>query len=408
MSINSKILLSLIYFAAVAFIGSFMRLMFVIPVNLLDYQNILHSHSHFAVLGWVFNALFISILYAYLPEKMNSAKFNLLFWFFQLSIIGMLITFALKGYYWLSIAFSTMHILLSYCFIVFIFSELRKIRTEILSLKFIYGGLFFLFLSTLGPWALVFVVMNGLSGTDLYKQAIYFYLHFQYNGWFIFSITGLWLWYFEKLGAKFNEKTSHSAFNLLFYSNITGYSLSLLGFKMPNYVWALAFISALIQLFGARKLYQLFFANEVSVFSKGGKPAQFLFRFSFLALLIKYILQLISSLPEAGAPAFLSREVTIGFIHLVMLGVVSIGIIGWLGGNELLDLESFYAKTGIRIFLLSFVITEFLLFYPALVIWFQVGGITLYTNLLFSLTVLMLLGTIMIAASKYKEIRSAG
>ncbi len=91
-----------------------------------------------------------------------------------------------------------------------------------------------------------------------------------------------------------------------------------------------------MQLAGVSYLYKILFANEVKVFHCEKGLPQILFRFSFFALLIKYLLQLISALPKIGEAAFLNREVTIGFIHLVMLGVISAGIIGWLTGNGLL------------------------------------------------------------------------
>lgn len=368
-------------------------MIFVYPVELLIFQNILHSHSHFAVLGWVYNALFLAILYAYLPEKVDSKKYNILFWLTQVSIVGMLFTFAWQGYAALSIAFSTMHILLSYAFILFVVRDLRSIKTESLSLKFIYGGLFFLFLSSLGPWGLVAVVMNGMAGTDLYKQVIYFYLHFQYNGWFVFSLIGLWLRYFEKLGAVFNSKLSSSAFNLLFYSNAAGYSLSLLGFKIPSWIWIIALSSAAVQMLGARKLYKLLFVNEVKVFLKGSIWVQRLFRFSFLCLFLKFNMQLLSSIPELGIPAFISREVTIGYLHLVMLGVVTVGLLGWLAGNELISLNSKLGRVGLSALIAGFLLSEVILFYPALVIWFGVSGIPYFTYYLFYLSGVMMVGT---------------
>lgn len=380
-------------------------MVFVYPVELLIFQNILHSHSHFAVLGWVYNGLYLGILYAYLPDKVNSKKYNILFWLTQVSIIGMLFTFAWQGYAAFSITFSTMHILLSYAFIFFVIKDLKQTKAESISLKFIYGGLFFLFLSSFGPWGLVAVVISGLAGTDLYKQVIYFYLHFQYNGWFVFSLIGLWLRFFEKNGAVFNNRLSGSAFNLLFYSNVAGYTLSLLGFRIPSWIWFIAFLSAAVQLFGARSLYRLLFANEIKVFINGDTWVQRLFRLSFLCLFIKYIMQMLSALPELGTPAFISREVTIGFLHLVMLGVVTIGLLGWLAGNELISFKKYVSRIGLSAFITGFLLSEIILFYPALVIWFGVSGIPYFTYYLFYLAVLMLFGTLMIFSANVRTLK---
>jgi len=376
---------------------------FVFPIELLNFENTLHSHSHFAILGWLYNALYIAIVYTYVKDPAKQKKYNILFWITQVSIIGMLFTFAWQGYAAYSITFSTMHIFCSYAFIFFVLKDISGIKHETLSLKFIYGALFFLFLSSLGPWGLVVVVIQGSAGTDLYKQIIYFYLHFQYNGWFIFALIGLWLKYYETKGAKFNERTASSAFNILFYTNVAAYTLSLLGFKLPAYVYWLAIITAFVQLVGLRYLYKLLFANEIKVFHDKNNITHSLFRFSFFALFIKYLLQLVSALPGVGDAAFLSREVTIGFIHLVMLGVISAGMLGWFAGFDLINAGSKWFKYGVYLFLASFTLSEVLLFYPALVIWFKISGIANYAMYMFVLSGGMLAGTIAMFFSSLKK-----
>ena len=386
----------------VAAIGTFLRLKFVFPVDILNYENTLHSHSHFAILGWLYNALYIAIVYIYVRDPVKQKKYNILFWITQVSIAGMLFTFAWQGYAAYSITFSTMHIFCSYAFIYFVLKDISTIKHETLSLKFIYGALFFLFLSSLGPWGLVAVVIQGTAGTDLYKQIIYFYLHFQYNGWFIFALIGLWLKYYETKGAKFSEKTSSRTFNILFFSNIAAYALSLLGFTLPAYIYWIAILSAFIQLLGLRYLYRLLFANEIKVFHSENNITHQIFRFSFFALFVKYLMQLISALPNIGDAAFLSREVTIGFIHLVMLGVISAGMLGWFAGYELINSSGRIFKFGVYIFLASFFISEVLLFYPALVIWFKISGIPNFALYMFVLSCGMLAGTISVFISSLK------
>ncbi len=386
----------------VALVGTYLRLLFVYPLDVFIYENILHSHSHTALLGWIYNALFLAILYFYLPDKIGSTKYNLLFWLTQISIIGMLLTFAWQGYASFSIAFSTMHIFCTYAFIMFFLYDTKKLDQNSLPLKFITAGLFFLFLSSLGPWALVTVIMKGLAGTDLYSQVIYFYLHFQYNGWFIFSLIGLWLGFFHRRGAVFNPKHSANAFNTLFYSTIGTYALSLLGFKIPVFIWVIAFLSASAQLFGLRFLYILLFQNEAKVFFELPRLAQLLFRLCFFALLLKVIFQFLSVLPAVGSVAYINRDVAIGFIHLVMLGVVTIGLLGWYGGKGLINVNSILVKTGTLLFIAGLIFNELILFYPALVTWFGISPVTDSAYLLFILSLIMLSGTILLFSGNLK------
>jgi hypothetical protein len=348
--------------------------------------------------------LYIALVYIFITDPKKQKKYDILFWVTQVSIIGMLVTFVWQGYAAYSITFSTIHIFCSYAFIFFLYKDLnRSAPDDSLSLKFIYAGLFFLFLSSLGPWGLVAVVMKGLAGTDLYKQVIYFYLHFQYNGWFIFTIIGLWLKYYEQHGSKFTPGISNVAFNMLFWSNIGAYALSLLGFNLPSYIHIIGALSAFVQLIGLRFLYKLLYSNEVRVFQQGKGIPQLLFRFSFLMLFIKYIMQLISSLPEIGNAAYISRDVAIAFLHLVMLGIMSAGMLGWYSGNGLLKSSNKTFKAGVHLFLFSFFLTEAILFYPALMIWFKLGGIPNSAIYLFYLSISLLLSTILMFISSLEK-----
>ena len=49
-------------------------------------------------------------------------------------------------------------------------------------------------ISTMGPWAIAVISAKGLAGSEYFNAAIYFFLHFQYNGWFAFAIIGLFFW----------------------------------------------------------------------------------------------------------------------------------------------------------------------------------------------------------------------
>jgi hypothetical protein len=48
--------LALGYFVLVAVLGLFLRWLMVSPVDGVNYKNILHAHSHVALLGWLYCA----------------------------------------------------------------------------------------------------------------------------------------------------------------------------------------------------------------------------------------------------------------------------------------------------------------------------------------------------------------
>ena len=83
--------ISFLYFVLVAVLGVFLRFILISPIDGIIFRYFLHAHSHLAFLGWIFNAIFIALLLAYVPERIK--KYKLLFWLLQLAVVGMLISF---------------------------------------------------------------------------------------------------------------------------------------------------------------------------------------------------------------------------------------------------------------------------------------------------------------------------
>ena len=46
-------------------------------------------------------------------------------------------------------------------------------------------------LSTLAIWSIPPIMIKMGAGSPIYQAAVQFYLHFQFNGWFIFAVLGL-------------------------------------------------------------------------------------------------------------------------------------------------------------------------------------------------------------------------
>ena len=62
----------LINFFMAAIIGALLRLAFVVEMPFMNYSNALHAHSHVAMMGWLFGALYILLSFLYLARH---AKF---------------------------------------------------------------------------------------------------------------------------------------------------------------------------------------------------------------------------------------------------------------------------------------------------------------------------------------------
>ena len=105
------------YFAIVVLLGIFMRSATVVAYPFtFNYRNIVHTHSHLALLGWVYGLLSALLVRTFIrfPQKnidevgenswgiriVNRRLFNyrLLFYITQFSVLGMLFSFPFQGY----------------------------------------------------------------------------------------------------------------------------------------------------------------------------------------------------------------------------------------------------------------------------------------------------------------------
>ena len=92
----------------VAVLGSLMRFKIAFEFPFFVQKNLLHSHSHFALFGWISFILMILIannLGDTISEK-DTKQFRIIFIGSLICAYGMLISFALQGYGLFSIFFS--------------------------------------------------------------------------------------------------------------------------------------------------------------------------------------------------------------------------------------------------------------------------------------------------------------
>ncbi|WP_163377769.1 hypothetical protein [Cyclobacterium sp. SYSU L10401] len=63
------ILLSFSNFLIAALFGLVLRAAFVWEINWMEYRNLLHAHSHLAMLGWVYMGIFAFFCYRFVPAS---------------------------------------------------------------------------------------------------------------------------------------------------------------------------------------------------------------------------------------------------------------------------------------------------------------------------------------------------
>jgi len=337
----------------VAVIGVVIRSYPLVSISFPSYKNLLHAHSHFAFGGWVLPVLFVLVL-KYFPEVETGIAVKHLRNIAGLMLVsayGMLLSFPFQGYAAVSISFSTLSILSTF-YMTVVFWQASSTKNSVSSILFLRTGLVFLILSSAGPFATAPLIAMGKSGSALYFNAIYFYLHFQYNGWFTFAVLAVLYKMLERNNARVNSR-------LVFYLNavacIPAYFLSTLWSHPPVIFYIAAMAGAVIQVIA---LFLLL--SDLRQIKWEKKFIRHIYQVSVIAFALKIILQLMSSFPGIADLAYAHRNFVIAYLHLVLLGFISaFALAAMLNGNELK--VKAVLRFGVILFFISFLLTEMLL-----------------------------------------------
>jgi hypothetical protein len=351
------VLFSFFNLFVVALLGILLRAYPLVDDIPLSYKNILHGHSHFAFGGWVMPVLLALLLQTF-PQISQSVAYkhwrNIAF-LLLISAYGMLVSFPIQGYKTVSIFFSTMSVAAGY-YLAFVVWQAMKGVKKTVAIRLLQWGLIYLSLSAIGPFATGPIIAMGHQGSPLYYNAIYYYLHFQYNGWFTFAILAILYQLLEQKGCAYHGRR---VFFLLNTSCILTFFLSVLWNEPGTVFNIIGGIGAVLQLVAI-----VYLMKDIRIYHKVQKW-NWLFRFAISAFALKIILQLVSAIPLIALLAYQYRNFVIAYLHLVLLGFVSVFAFDQLFRYYQLKWNG-WLKAGITFFLFSFITTESLLIIQAL------------------------------------------
>ncbi|MER2996752.1 hypothetical protein [Pontibacter populi] len=403
------LLSALLSLVIIALLGLVLRWTFVAPVAGLNYKYLLHVHSHAALLGWLYPILFIALLHTYLPAPLRDKPiYSWQFWLAQATVLGMLLSFPVQGYGAVSITFSTAHILLTYWFIYRFLKDAKAANVSSgnysLSFRFVKVALFFLALSSLGPWAMGPIMATGHSGTELYYNAIYFYLHFLYNGWLTFAVLGLLFWLLETHNISFNRSYSLLFFRLMLWACLPAYLLSVLWIKPGAIVYMVGGIAAFVQVIALAILVAIVRPIRNQLLGLFGTWSRTIVLLAATAFMFKILMQFSTAFPYMADLAYQLRNFIIGYLHLVLIGFVSFFIVAFCVQQGWLRLRSTISRWGMGLFIVGFITSEALLFLQGIFYWIGAGTIANYNEMLFSVSICLPTGLILFFISQLQTI----
>lgn len=386
--------LALVYFLVAALFGLALRGfgVFDLPGK---YRFLVHTHSHIALLGWVYLALTTLIYHAFLHSSSIWARYHRLFLFTQLTLVGMLVSFPFQGYAFWSILFSTLFLLASYGYFAFFLSNSRADQRKAPGFRLVRASLLYMVLSSLGPWALG-GIMNTLGPESAwYRLAIYFYLHFQYNGWMVLALAGLGLHLAGKRGIGLLPKRFETGFWLLQSGIVLSFFLSTLWMEPPGVFYVIGGLGALLQLAGFLYIGSALWAGLRQRFN--GWAIHRLLVFVLVLFGVKLLLQALSALPAFVTLIAGNIDYIIGYLHLTFLGILTPAL--WLLGKSQRIIRLPVGGTGV--FLLGFVLSELLIFLRGSQGWLNFSIPLDFSQWIFYASLLMVLGILWIIACQW-------
>lgn len=401
--INSTwIRIALLNFLIVAVLGTFLRFAFIKELFFLDYLHFQTAHWHLAIFGWIYQAMFVFLIGAFLtPEQQAQRKYHVLFWMNQILIIIVFITLITKGTSFVSVDEDIFFVFLIGFFVFSLLKDLKtsSVSKNLFSVELLKVAFFFLLISFIGIISILPIeLFFSAKRSVLYYLSSQFFLHFQYNGWFIFGILALFFRMIENYGIEINAYRFRLFKWMTFSAVLITYFLNIY-WGYPGYLaflWIASLGGGVIQFFAL-----LFIRKDIAKFFGQLKPHLYpvtiiLFKISYVSFIVKLILQVIIAYPPLANVALTIRNYTIAYFHLVFLCIASVFLIAWrIQYKQFSEVEK-KSNTGIYVFSISLLLLEFVLFLQGTLLWMGLGFFPFYYELIFLITLALPIGILLI------------
>lgn len=382
------------FFLIASVFGLGMRYLFVgeLPFS-VRYKHLLHAHSHVALMGWAFTVVSGALLFLFTPSTSNLKLYKGVLAGSALAGLGMAVAFPLQGYGVWSIGFSTLHLVMAY---VFGHGFLRDLHSGVQDDASMLArwGVYWMLISTVGLWAIgpVGAVLGKLH--PVYFMCVQFFLHFQLNGWLTFGVLALLVRHLAQNGEPL--RLPRHAFWMLQLSLLLTFALSV---TWSNPIPALFLFNSLgVVLQAVAFWFILRPVVKALSFSWGDTDwKKWLLVAGMGCIVLKVLVHVAVALPAVATISYTIKNFVIGFIHLVVIGSVSLSVAGVLLRRGLLP-DGPFAKYGWQMLLTAFIVTELILMGQGLMLWMGQGFFPNYHLILFLASVLFPLSLLLIAS----------
>ena len=235
-------------FCIVAFLGFVLRSKILFSIPFLDYNRLLDAHFHFAFGAWVTLALAVLFIYGIHPsEIVLKPSYRWLPVGILLSSWLLLIASPLPANSAGASTCSVIFILVTYVFSGALILAIRRALVSKTVKMLAISALVCLILSSTGVFALAYLFATKSLNPFAYRDALYTYLHFEYNGFFTLGVFAL---LFHKLDRSMTDQSKVKAFQfslMLVLSIVPSLFLTYL-WRDPNDVYRIIAVCGSIML----------------------------------------------------------------------------------------------------------------------------------------------------------------
>jgi cbb3-type cytochrome oxidase subunit 1 len=295
---------------------------------LFSFTALMHAHSHVAYFGWTSLAIMGAII-AHLHDGFglnvipNERIIGINLTLIVATTLAAWVSFTLQGYAPLSIAVSSINVLWWYVFAwILLRAWQQRTRGPDLPMQYFLAATSFMVISSVGAW--VRAAMIGFKVSDALPTdgAVYFYLHTFTEGWLVLGAIGIVYWILPRLAGRpvLKERLARVQLGLSVIFLLPTFLVELYADGLPepwNYIGGIFQILMLIP-------NVLFIYNIVHALQIRRSPTlvpRFI-EWSMLAFLVKAVFDVIRAF-EPVALALGGRQSVVGYLHLTLLGFVS-------------------------------------------------------------------------------------
>ena len=401
---NKWLTIAVVNLCIVALLGLLLRSKILFSIPGIDFKNLLHAHSHFAFGGWITICLLTLMTYEILPPEYSvSRKYKIGLTILLIAAIGMLFSFPFQGYAFFSIFFSTLFIFGTYFYTCIFLIDLFRSKPGRAVTILCVVALLSLSLSSVGPFTLAYMLATHSVNTLLYRDSIYTYLHLQYNGFFTLSVFALLFHYFSKTFTTAILKVVDRFAIILSISVLPTLCLSYLWHFTNVAVRSMAIAGCILLIFTAIQFVKMLVSMKPVL--KTAKPfALKIGLVSMIAFMLKTIVQVGLIFPAIGNRVFGDRPMIIAYLHLVMLGFVTLYLFAYLIQINYFQTAKSMTRYGIISFAVAVIANEMILLAQGLCAMLMISG-ALYPLLLWLAAIGLFISAAFVAGTSVGHFR---